>query len=163
MAAITLAGPGDIAVLAEMLTRLATDLEAGAKFRGTPEALARYGTGPGALFQALIARNGGRAEGFALFFPHFSTWRAQPGVYVQDLWVAPETRGSGLGEQLLAATARHAAEGWDAQYLMLSVDAGNGGARRFYERLGFRPQKDDRPMALEGEAFARLQGTEAAA
>lgn len=160
---ITLAGAGDMSVLAEMLTRLAGDLKAGGKFRATPEALARYGMGPDARFQALIAHDGGQAEGFSLFFPHFSTWRAQPGVYVQDLWVAPETRGSGLGERLLAATARHAAGEWDAGYLMLSVDAQNFGARRFYERLGFRPQEDDRPMALDGVAFARLQGTEAAA
>jgi ribosomal protein S18 acetylase RimI-like enzyme len=162
-AEITLAGPEDSGVLATMLMGLAEELGGRDRFHSTPAILARHGTGPGALFHTLIAREGGQAAGFSLFFPHFSTWRGLPGAYVQDLWVTPAARGSGLGERLLAATARHGAEAWGAAYLMLSVDAGNEGAQRFYQRLGFRPQADDRPMALDGGAFVGLQRSEAPA
>lgn len=157
VAEITQAGPGDSLVLAEMLHALAAELDGGHASHATPEILTRYGTGPDALFRAVIAREAGRPIGFALYFAHFSTWRGLPGAYVQDLCVLPEARGKGLGEDLLAATARDAAACWGAAYLMPSVDARNTGARRFYDRLGFRPQTSDQPMALDGDAFSRLQ------
>ncbi|WP_127904263.1 GNAT family N-acetyltransferase [Solirhodobacter olei] len=161
--AITIAGEADAEALADMLAALAQELGGRDRFHSTAATLARHFSGPRPFFHAVIARDGGTPAGFALFFPHFSTWRGQPGAYVQDLWVSPPGRGTGLGERLLAASARHAAEDWRAAYLMLSVDAANSGARRFYERLGFRLQADDRPMALDGTAFARLRCVEALA
>ena len=51
-------------------------------------------------------RSDGEAVGFALFFPTFSTFRGQPGLYLEDLFVRPEHRGRGIGKALIAAVAR---------------------------------------------------------
>ena len=57
----------------------------------------------------MIARQDGKPVGLALFFFEFSTWRGRPGVYVQDLYVAADMRGTGLGRRLLEAVAARAA------------------------------------------------------
>ena len=48
--------------------------------------------------------------GFAFFFHNFSTFRGQPGIYLEDLFVRPEFRGQGYGKSLLAALAKLAIE-----------------------------------------------------
>ena len=60
--------------------------------------------------EVLIGEIDGRPQGFALFFHNFSTFEGKPGVYLEDLFVRPEARGSGLGKALLAALARIAVE-----------------------------------------------------
>lgn len=170
---ISIASPEDAPEVTRMLGQLAADLGDAGHFHSTPEAVARHMGGPRPLVGALIARRGGTgldggpagapaggpALGLSFFFPHFSTLRGQPGVYVQDLWVDAATRGTGLGARLLAATARHARADWGAAYLMLTVYRSNAAARRFYDRLGFAPHSADCPMSLSGAGFARLADT----
>ena len=147
----------DAATVAALLARLAEELDAGGPSRTTAATVARLGTGKEALFHSLLARGSdGGAVGLALFFPHFSTLRGAPGVYVQDIWIDPSTRGQGLGEALLAAVARAAAADWDARYMMLTVYQTNAGARRFYDRLGFGADDGHCPMALDAAGFGRL-------
>ena len=99
-----------------------------------------------------------------LFFRHYSTTQGQPGVYVQDLWTAPEARGLGLGAALLAAVVRHARTRWGACYLKLTTHGHNDAARAFYAGLGFAAHPEDVPMRLDGTAFAALgRGKEATA
>ena len=45
------------------------------------------------------------AVGMALYFTNYSTWRAAPGIYLEDLFVRDEFRGRGIGTALLAALA----------------------------------------------------------
>lgn len=65
-----------------------------------------------ALFGAQVSLYGHVAEvdgnviGFALWFRNFSTWRGRHGIYLEDLFVDPAHRGSGIGKALLAALAR---------------------------------------------------------
>jgi GNAT superfamily N-acetyltransferase len=49
----------------------------------------------------LIAQSNGKSIGFALYFFSFSTWLGQHGIYLEDLYVTPETRGIGAGKALL--------------------------------------------------------------
>ena len=56
--------------------------------------------------EALVAEHDGKAVGFALFFPHYSTFHGQPGMYLEDLFVFPEHRGGGHGKALLARLAQ---------------------------------------------------------
>jgi GNAT superfamily N-acetyltransferase len=60
--------------------------------------------------EVLIGEIDGHPQGFALFFHNFSTFEGKPGVYLEDLFVRPEARGSGLGRALLAALAQIAVE-----------------------------------------------------
>ncbi len=56
--------------------------------------------------EVLLAETEDEVVGFALFFHNFSTFLAQPGIYLEDLFVRPEHRGAGHGRALLAALAR---------------------------------------------------------
>jgi GNAT superfamily N-acetyltransferase len=152
---IRAATPDDATAIATMLARLADETGDGARFASTPDTIRAYGFGPEAYFHTLIAERDGAPAGLALYFRHFSTTRAQPGVYVQDLWVAPEARGAHLGARLLAAVAAAARAAWGARYLALTTHGANHPARAFYTRLGFEPQGDT-PMMLDGGAFASL-------
>ncbi|GMU40185.1 MAG: putative acetyltransferase [Chloroflexota bacterium] len=114
----------------------------------------RDGFGPRPLFEALIAEQGGAPVGFALFFPHYSTWEGRPGLYVEDLFVVPEARASGAGHALLAALARIAHDrGWPR--LDLSVLDWNP-ARAFYEAHGMAHQAEWLPYRMEADTIASL-------
>lgn len=86
----------------------------------------------------LIAREGGRAVGFALVRPHGPgpTW-VEPARYavVQDLAVAADAQGGGVGRRLIECV--HAESGCETVELVV-LDA-NDSAARFYERIGFTP------------------------
>lgn len=153
---VRLATPEDAEAVAEMLARLAEETGDGARFASTPETIRRHGFGPDALFETLIAEDRGDRAGVAVFMRQFSTTRGQPGVYVQDLWTAPQARGAGLGAALLAAVARHARLHWGAAYLALTTHGHNAAARSFYARFGFVAQPEDVPMTLDGLAFDAL-------
>ncbi|HJQ46658.1 MAG TPA: GNAT family N-acetyltransferase [Amycolatopsis sp.] len=76
----------------------------------------------------------GRTAGFAFCSWNFSTWEARPGIWLDDLFIRPEYRRSGLGRELLAAL-RERTTGrveWDMQ-------AGNDKAAAFYAELGAEP------------------------
>jgi GNAT superfamily N-acetyltransferase len=114
----------------------------------------RDGFGDRPLFEALIAEQRGAPVGFALFFPHYSTWEGRAGLYVEDLYVTPEARSSGAGHALLAALARVAHDrGWPR--LDLSVLDWNP-ARAFYEAHGMAHQQEWLPYRMERDAIDAL-------
>jgi GNAT superfamily N-acetyltransferase len=107
------------------------------------------------MFQALLAERAGRALGVAVYFPEFSTLRGQPGVYLQDLYLAPDARAIGLGRRLIGAVVRNAAE-WHAGYLRLATHTDNEVAMAFYERLGFRGDPREKALMLDGKYLTKL-------
>lgn len=148
---LRLAGPDDAAILHGLIHRLADELDAGRRLTSTAEDFRR----DAAAYRALLAERGGRAVGLCLYFPSFSSWRGERGVYVQDIWVAPDERGTGLARRLIAETARRAAaEG--ARYLRLSVDRDNRRARDFYARLGLAHAERECIYMATGAAFEAL-------
>ncbi|GMG84207.1 GNAT family N-acetyltransferase [Paralimibaculum aggregatum] len=155
VAAIRRAARQDVPALHACLAAMAAEIGDGAAFRARPEDLARHGFGAAPRFHALIAEAGAETAGAAVFFPEFSTLRGAPGVYVQDLYVAPAHRGSGLAARLLGGVAAEA-RGWGAGYLKLTAYADNARALAFYRRLGFRIDDREKPCFIGGEAFDRL-------
>jgi len=127
----------DVPVIHRLLSELEETLGATSKIRRSPGDLRRFGFSDDPLFEALIAWNGAEAVGLALYFREFSTWLGQPGVYVQDLYVAPSARGTGLGSKLMQAVYDRS-RGWSAAYCKLMVHADNDAAISFYSRLGFK-------------------------
>jgi GNAT superfamily N-acetyltransferase len=68
--------------------------------------LIRDGFGENPAFQAILGQNeDGFIGGFALFYPIYSTWDGRA-IYLEDLFVKDECRGSGLGAALFEATQR---------------------------------------------------------
>lgn len=149
------AEPGDCEALHELIAELALDTGLLRKYRGSPAAYREYGFGERPLFEALLALRAKKVVGAALYFRTFSSWRGEPGVYVQDLVVQPTLRGQGIGYRLLAKTAQIARDS-GASHLRLAVDRDNVAAMRFYKRCGMSAVDDDRIFQISGEAFAEL-------
>jgi GNAT superfamily N-acetyltransferase len=146
---IRLASADDAEAIHQLLRELEQTLGATHSVKRSSKDILRHGFGTHPLFQALIASQAGKDVGLALFFPEFSTWKGKPGVYVQDLFVARELRGSGLGRQLMQAVYDVARE-WSASYCKLSVYGDNEAALQFYHRLGFRRSKDEKVLIIDG-------------
>ncbi len=95
------------------------------------------------------------ARGFALFFHNYSTWRGRRGLYLEDLYVPPEHRGTGIGRLLLATLARLATERGCAR-LEWSVLDWNAPAIAFYRQLGAQPMSEWTTFRLTDEPLATL-------
>ncbi len=147
---------------AERVHALLVDL---ADFIGSPGEMAaslddiRAGFDAPAAFTALLAERDGEPLGLCLWFPVFSTWRGRRGIYIQDLYVSKAARGTGLGRALLAEAGRIASRN-GASFIRLAVDAKNGSAQRFYERIGFTWFDTDRFYDLDTPGFNALLADE---
>jgi GNAT superfamily N-acetyltransferase len=97
----------------------------------------------------------GAIVGFALFFHNFSTFLCRPGLYLEDLFVQPAARGTGLGRELLVALARIAVERGCGRFEWSVLDW-NVSAQAFYERMGATLLPDWRICRVTGEALHRL-------
>lgn len=117
--------------------------------------LARWLFGPGAHVGCLIARRGGEPVGFALYFFNFSTFLGKPGLYLEDLYVAPAERGSGVGYALLARLARIAVERGCGRMEWWVLDW-NEPSIAFYRRLGAEAMDDWTVFRMTGEPLRRL-------
>jgi GNAT superfamily N-acetyltransferase len=107
------------------------------------------------LIDVVVADEGGRLLGACLGLMTFSTWRGAPGLYVVDLFVLPEARGKNVGLKRLHCSARRFARR-GAQFIKLEVDETNGGAERFYARLGFIKKTEDRLHILEQDKLTEF-------
>lgn len=107
--------------------------------------------------EVLIGEIDGTPQGFALFFHNFSTFEGRPGIYLEDLFVRPDARGSGLGKALLARLAALAVER-DCARLEWSVLDWNTPAIDFYKALGARMMDEWTVMRVDGAALSELAG-----
>lgn len=118
-------------------------------FDGTPAA------------EVLIAEQDGYPAGFALFCHNYSTFLAQRGLWLEDLFVLPQSRGAGVGRALLERLAAIALER-DCGRLEWSVLDWNESAIGFYQSLGAVPLDDWTTFRVTGEALRQLAGQSAA-
>ncbi|WP_120633735.1 GNAT family N-acetyltransferase [Ruegeria sp. EL01] len=110
-------------------------------------------------FRAVLAETD-KVVGVALYSPVFSTTRGCAGIFVSDLWAAPEERGKRLAERLLRAALEDGGELWGANFIKLSVYADSPDARRFYDRLGFEPLQGQNDLILNEAGCVALRGEE---
>ncbi len=102
----------------------------------------------------VLAFADGAPAGFAMYFFNYSTFLAQPGLYLEDLFVKPELRGRGLGKALLLHLAKMAnARGCGR--MEWSVLDWNQPAIDFYRRLGAAPMDEWTVFRLTGDALRR--------
>jgi GNAT superfamily N-acetyltransferase len=121
----------------------------------TEESLHQTLFGPHPFAEVIIADFDGEPAGFALFFHNYSTFRARPGIYLEDLYVLPALRGKGIGKALLKGLARIAVERGCAR-LEWSVLDWNTPSIEFYKSLGAEPQDEWTIFRVTDEALARL-------
>ena len=147
--------PGDVGRIRELVLDLARYERAEDQVEMSEQQLreALFGTQP--AVHALVAEAGGRVLGFALYFLNFSTWRGRHGIYLEDLFVEPESRGTGLGRALLAGLAALARTRGYAR-VEWSVLNWNQPSIDFYRRVGAVPMDDWTVFRLTGDPLARL-------
>jgi GNAT superfamily N-acetyltransferase len=109
--------------------------------------------GPGAVAHCHVAEIDGEVVGCAIWFLNFSTWRGVPGIYLEDLFVRPAHRGSGLGRALLAALAGVCADRGYARLEWQVLDW-NEPSIGFYRSLGAVPMDEWTTYRLDGDALA---------
>ena len=119
--------------------------------------LLRDGFGPRPVFECLIAEWEGKAAGFALYIPFYSTWRGNAGTHLEDLFVRPEFRRRGIAKALFARLAQITLERGDRfQWHVLDW---NQLAIDFYEQMGAHMLSEWRIMRINGEALKALAGS----
>ena len=104
---------------------------------------------------AHVAEADGQVVGFALWYVTFSTWTGKHGIWLEDLFVQPAHRGSGLGKALLAELARICVER-DYRRLEWWVLDWNEPAKGFYGSLGAVAMDEWTVRRLDGQNLARL-------
>ena len=153
--AIRPATPADLPLIAQFIRDLA-DYEKLAHEVRFDEAMLRdklFGARPYA--EVVIGEINGKPQGFALFFHNFSTFEGRPGIYLEDLFVRPEARGSGLGKALLIHLAALCTQR-DCARLEWSVLDWNAPAIGFYQSLGARMMDEWTVMRVDGDALTSL-------
>lgn len=108
-------------------------------------------SGPPAA-HVVIGEIDGQSAGFALYFFNYSTFLACPGLYLEDLFVLPDRRGSGLGKALLLHLARVANDRGCGR-MEWSVLDWNEPAIGFYRKLGAQPLDDWTTFRLTGPSL----------
>ena len=113
--------------------------------------------GPRPYAEALLAEEDGTPVGFALFFHNYSTFLAQPGLYLEDLYVLESHRGKGIGKALLVHLAKIAVER-NCGRMEWAVLDWNVDATGFYEKLGAKPNSEWTVYRLTGDSLNGLAG-----
>ena len=112
-----------------------------------------FGDKPSA--KVVIIFEDGEAVGFAVYFFNFSTWLGRPGLYLEDLFVKPETRGRGYGRALLVHLAKIARDHGCGRMEWAVLDW-NEPAIQFYRKLGATPLEDWTVFRLTQDGINRL-------
>ncbi len=145
----------DVTAIVQLIRELADFEHLSHLLQVTPEKLRPHLFGERALVEALVAESQGEVVGFALFFTNFSTFLAQPGLYLEDLYVRPDQRGRGVGEALLSRVGRLAVEREYGRFEWSVLDW-NAPAIRFYEKMGATVMPDWRICRVTGDALQRF-------
>ncbi len=149
------ARPDDSATIATLVRELADYEKLAHEAQGTADDFRQHLFGPRPAAEVILAEVANQPVGFALYFTNFSTFRARPGIYLEDLFVRPEHRGRGIGKALIAAVAKIAVER-GAGRLEWAVLNWNAPAIAFYRSLGAEPMTEWTVNRVTGETLARL-------
>jgi GNAT superfamily N-acetyltransferase len=156
MHSIRTATAADIPLILDLIRALATYEREPDAVKTTEADLLRDGFGKQPCFECLIAESeDGEAAGFALYFYNYSTWRGRSGIHLEDLFVLPRFRGSGIGKALLARVAARAAEQGCVR-LQWDVLEWNQTAIDFYQGLGAKFLDEWRIMRVNDDAIRTL-------
>jgi GNAT superfamily N-acetyltransferase len=146
--------PDDVPTVLRLVRELAAYEKAEHEALMTADQLhgALFGAAP-ALFGHVALADDGEIAGFALWFLNFSTWRGTHGVYLEDLYVSPDHRGTGLGRELLRTLAEECVDRGFSR-LEWSVLDWNTPSIDFYRAAGAVPMDEWTVFRLTGDALS---------
>jgi len=145
----------DAPLILKFVTELAIYEEAECEVVATEVDIINSLFGSSSTAQALICQAGDEPIGFAVYFFNYSTWLGKNGLYLEDLYISPENRGSGAGKALLRHLAQIAVEK-DCGRFEWSVLNWNEPAIKFYQSIGAKPQPEWITYRLAGEALEKF-------
>ena len=148
----------DLPLIAQFIRDLADYEKLAHEVRFDEATLGEKLFGPRPYAEVVIGELDGEPQGFALFFHNFSTFEGRPGLYLEDLFVRPAARGSGLGKALLAHLAQLCVTR-DCARLEWSVLDWNTPAIGFYQSLGAKLMDEWTVMRVDGDALTALAET----
>ena len=155
MTEVRRARSSDVDAMVGLIHELADYERAPEECHITSEQLHRALFGPDPAVFAHVAELDGDVVGCALWFKNFSTWDGVHGIYLEDLYVRPSARGSGLGKALLVALADECVrQGYTR--LQWSVLNWNEPAIGFYHSLGAVPLDEWTTYRVSGDALEKL-------
>ena len=145
--------PDDVPAVVGLVRELAEYEQAAHEVRLTEQQLhtALFGDSP-ALFGHVALGPDGRVVGTALWFLNFSTWRGTHGIYLEDLYVSPGHRGTGLGRELLRTLAAECVDRGFSRLEWAVLDW-NTPSIDFYRAAGAVPMEDWTVFRLTDDAL----------
>jgi GNAT superfamily N-acetyltransferase len=155
MLTIRPAQESDTPIILDLIRRLAVYERMGHAVIATEAGLRQSLFGPRPYAEVLLAEWNADVVGFALYFYTYSTFNGWPGIYLEDLFVADEHRGRGIGKALLQRLAQLAVERGCGR-VEWAVLNWNEPAIGFYRRLGAVPMDQWTIYRLSGDALAQL-------
>jgi GNAT superfamily N-acetyltransferase len=150
---LRVAEPRDVPAIVGLIRELAEFEKLSHLCQVSAESLAPHLFGDKPVVESVVGDVDGQVVAFALFFTNFSTFLAKPGLYLEDLYVQPARRGTGLGKALLEHLGRLAAERGCGRFEWSVLDW-NERAIRFYEGMGATVMPDWRICRISGERLA---------
>jgi GNAT superfamily N-acetyltransferase len=148
------ATPADVDRIVELVYELAVYEKLEQECHLTPQLLHTSLFGPAPAVFGHVGEVGGEVVGYTLHFLNYSTWEGVHGIYLEDLYVQPRQRGTGLGKALLLNLAEIAVRNSYAR-VEWSVLNWNEPSIRFYESLGAIGMDGWTVYRLTGQALAR--------
>jgi GNAT superfamily N-acetyltransferase len=155
---IRAARPADIALIMAFVFELAAYERLSHAVDGSEAMMAEALFGPSPRVFCDLAEVSGVAEGFAVWFYNFSTFRGRHGIFLEDLYVRPSARGRGVGKALLERLAARCCNEGLARLEWAVLDW-NAPAIEFYRAKGATILEDWRICRVSGEALSRLAGS----
>jgi GNAT superfamily N-acetyltransferase len=152
---IRAATPADVPAILQFVRELAEYEQALEQVVATEHNLHEDLFGPRPVCEALLGEVNGSVQGFALYFHNYSTWVGRRGIYLEDLYVRPHTRGLGLGKALFTRVAQIAHQRGCTR-MDWSVLDWNTSAIDFYKSLGAFGMTEWTVHRLTGDALARV-------
>jgi GNAT superfamily N-acetyltransferase len=149
--------PSDVPAVIELVRQLAVFEQLPGPDEGAAERLAEHAFGPHPRVELLVADEQGSVAAYAAYFITYSTFLAQPSLYLEDLFVRPTSRRIGIGAAFLRELAR-IAKARDCGRFEWAVLDWNIEAQQFYQSLGARLLPEWRICRVEGQALNQLAG-----
>ena len=147
------AEPADVKTILNLIEELAEYEKLSDKVTATEDKLIDTIFGKDKIVEVWLAEINNETAGQVLFFRNYSTFLANPGFYIEDLYVRPQFRGKGIGKKLLNKVIQLAAEKnyGRVEWCVLNW---NEPAINFYKKMGAVSMDDWTTFRLTEEKFS---------
>lgn len=146
------AQPSDATTILHFITELAIYEKEPDAVKTDEQAILKTLFSDGATAHSLLCLEGDEPIGFAVYFYNYSTWLGKNGLYLEDLYVSPDSRGKGAGKAIMAHLAKQAVAKDCGRFEWVVLDW-NKPAIDFYNSMGALPQDEWIIYRLTGQAL----------